>query len=66
MKKKASSQDFDIKPYPSDSLNRSDGNVSKIETHESENIDDAFSFGQSAGLKDDLDVDNNYVGKRIV
>lgn len=65
MKKRASSQDFDIKPNPSDSLNRCDGNVSKIETQECEKIDDAFSFGQSAGLKDDLDVDNN-VGKRIV
>lgn len=66
MKKKASSPAFDIKPNPSDSLNRSNGYVSKIEIQESEKIDDAFSFGQSAGLKDDLDVDNNYVGKRTV
>lgn len=65
MKKKASSQDIDIKTNPSDSLNRSDGNVSKIEIQESEKIDDAFSFDQSIGLKDDLDVDNNF-GKRIV
>lgn len=65
MKKKASSQDFDIKPNPSDSLNRSDGNVSKIEIQESQKIVDAFSFGQAAGLKDDLDVDNN-LGKKIV
>lgn len=65
MKKRASSQDFDIKLNPSDSLNRNDGNVSKIETQESEKMDDAFSFGQSAGLKDDLDVDNDF-GKRIV
>lgn len=63
MKKKASSQDIDIKPNPSDSLNRSDGNVANIEIQESEKIDNAFSFGQSAGLKDDLDVDNHYVGK---
>lgn len=65
MKKKASSQEIDIKPNPSDSLNRSDGNISKIEIQEYEKIEDIFSFGQSAGLKDDLDVDNN-VGKRIV
>lgn len=65
MKKRASIQDIDIKPNLSDSLNRSDGNVSKIEIQQSEKIDDAFSFGQSAGLKDDLDVDNNF-GKRIV
>lgn len=46
----------------SSSLNRGDGNVSKIELQESEKIDDELSFGQSAGLKDDLDLDNN-VGK---